>query len=166
MGSMRKVIIGLLVLVFGVLLISSYISVYKLWEQKNYCKKIISALDNAEIITVGDVFSFEFDRAYILNDAYMSGEAFENQYNLGLSIKEVKNGDTDWVQRIVFVDKDGFFVYEFQCHREVLRIYEQGMVIYPETLIKEYISDQEGAPAVFFDSSERYGSIYAYLDLL
>ena len=83
-------------------------------NQKNedYKSKLISVINKQETATVQDIFSFKFDRAYVFNftDGYMDGEEFAQKYNLDISITQVEAGQADYIQRIVFVDKNALKV--------------------------------------------------------
>lgn len=67
----------------------------------------------------------------------MSGESFARQYNLDISINQVEAVDTEILRRIVFVDENGDYIYEFRYNVEKLTLMEEGMIIYPETIIKK-----------------------------
>jgi hypothetical protein len=129
-------------------------------NQKNedYKSKLISVINKQETATVQDIFSFEFDRAYVFNftDGYMDGEEFAKKYNLDISITQVEAGQADYIQRIVFVDKSGSFVYEFQCIMDDVSFIESGgVIIYPETIIERTAFEKEQL-TIRFESSERY----------
>ena len=129
-------------------------------NQKNedYKSKLISVINNQETATVQDIFSFEFDRAYVFNftDGYIDGEGFAKKYNLDISITQVEAGQADYIQRIVFVDKFGSFVYEFQCIMDDISFIESGgVIIYPETIIERTAFEKEQL-TIRFESSERY----------
>ena len=125
-------------------------------SNEDYTSKLISVMNEQEETTVKDIFSFEFDRAYIFHqaDCYFDGETFTKSYNLDISIEQVDEGIADYIQRIVFVDKEGKFVYLFECIIEDVFFAETGIVIYPETTI-ERVSSQE-VLTIHFDSLERY----------
>ena len=129
-------------------------------NQKNedYKSKLISVINKQETATVQDIFSFEFDRAYVFNftDGYMDGEEFAKKYNLDISITQVEAGQADYIQRIVFVDSSGNFVYEFKCDISEIIFFEKGIVIYPETKIEITSSIQEKPITISFHSSEYY----------
>lgn len=129
-------------------------------NQKNedYKSKLISVINKQETATVQDIFSFEFDRAYVFNftDGYMDGEEFAKKYNLDISITQVEAGQADYIQRIVFVDKSGSFVYEFQSIMDDVSFIESGgVIIYPETIIERTAFEKEQL-TIRFESSERY----------
>ncbi len=104
-------------------------------------------------------FSFEFDCAYVFNfeDGYLNGDGFAQKYNLDISISQVETGKTDNVQRIVFVDEAGNFVFLFQCTMDEMFIESKGVVIDPETVINRS-SSQEKPLQITFESADRYGS--------
>ena len=51
-------------------------------EKEDYANKLISVLNKQEKTTLKDVFSFEFDRAYVFNfeDSYLDGDGFSKKY--------------------------------------------------------------------------------------
>lgn len=122
----------------------------------NYSDRLISALKGKEQIRVQDIFSFEFDRAYIFDDCYISGEGFAQRYDLDISIAQVKSGQSENIQRIVFVDKDGNFLYEFRCDSNKIVLLEKGLVIYPQTVIEKRTSSEKFPLTVYFKSSDHY----------
>ena len=127
--------------------------------KEDYTAKLVSIMNSKEETSVQDVFSFEFDRAYVLNfeDGYLDGDGFAQKYNLDISISQVEAGKTDNVQRIVFVDEAGNFVFLFQCTMDEIFIESKGVVIDPETVINRS-SSQEKPLQITFESADRYGS--------
>lgn len=155
MGCKHKVILS----IFSVLLLFIiFVIIYSIAQKKeeDYRTKLISVLNEKEETTVQDIFPFKFERAYVFNDCYISGEGFAQRYNLDISISEVKSGVSENVQRIVFVDEFGAFVYEFKCDSGEVILPEKGMVIYPETAIKRMSSVQEKPLIITFQSLEYY----------
>ena len=67
-------------------------------SNEDYTAKLISVMNEQEEITVKDIFSFEFERAYIFHqgDCYFDGETFTKTYNLDISIDKVENGMADY----------------------------------------------------------------------
>lgn len=155
MGSKRKLIVGIFsVLAVSIVLIVAYSSVLK--RDENYSTKLISAMSEQETVILQDVFSFEFERAYVFIDCYISGEGLTERYDLDISINEVEAGVSENIQRIVFVDELGNFVYEFKCDSNDLIILEKGIIIYPETVIERKSHNQEKPLIINFKSSDRY----------
>ena len=109
-------------------------------------------------VNIKNIFSFEFDRAYIFDDCYISGEGFAKRYHLDISIDQVKNGVSENVQRIVFVNQSGDFVYEFRCDIGEVILQEQGMIIYPDTKIEIKSNTKEKPVIICFQSLEYYNS--------
>ena len=147
---------SIVIIVFAIMLALVFIAIYKQSprEHKNYSAELISVLSKQEQTTVQDVFSFSFDRAYIFNDCYISGEGFQQEYNLEISIPEVKSGTSENVQRIVFVNEAGDFVYEFKCDMSEVFFEQKGIVIYPETVIERKSSIQAKTMIIDFHGSE------------
>ena len=84
----RKVFWGtVLILVISIVLVAIYTI-----KQKNedYEAKIMSVMKEQEVVTVQDIFSFGFERAYIFNseDGYLDGKSFTRKYNLDISINQ------------------------------------------------------------------------------
>jgi len=105
-------------------------------------------LSSGDEITVGEVFDFEFDRAYVFLPelCYASGAALCEEYGLDLSIDQVKNGHADSVGRIVFVNESGEYVYLFKYNQWsslIVAQSEKGQIIYPETVIKLISTENE-----------------------
>lgn len=150
---MRSKRITVLTLIFAPLFTTSC---RRIPLKKDYNAELISVIKNHEETTVQDVFSFDFDRAYVfyLEDCYFSGEAFARAYNLDITIPEVDSAASEQIQRIVFVDISGNFVYEFQCYIGDVVFEKTGIVIYPETVIKRKSSAQERTLTIDFQSSE------------
>ena len=157
MGSKCKLIaVIVLVLLFSIGLVIIYGITQK--REECYSAKLITVLNQREEATVQDVFTFKFERAYVFNDCYISGEGFAKKYNLDISISEVKSGVSENIQRIVFVDESGNLVYEFKCDNSEVIILEKGIVIYPETTIERKSFVQEKTLTINFQSLERYDS--------
>ena len=156
MGFKCKLIIG--IVISGLLVLIAGVIIYNivLKKEEDYSVKLISLLNEQKELTVRDVFSFEFERAYVFDDCYISGEGFAKKYNLNISIEEVKAGASENIQRIVFVDESGDFVYEFKCDSNEMIILEKGKIIYPETIIERESSIQEKPIIISFQSSDRY----------
>ena len=157
MGFKCKMSVGIVsVLLFSIVIVIIYSITLK--KEEDYSAKLISVLNEQEETTVQDVFSFKFERAYVFNDCYISGEGFAKKYNLDISINEVKSGVSENIQRIVFVDESGDFVYEFMCDNSEVILLEKGMIIYPETIIERKSSIQEKTLIISFQSLEHYDS--------
>ncbi len=152
----KLIVVIVLVLLFSI----SFVIIFGMTQRRgeNYSAKLITVLNEQEKATVQDVFSFEFERAYVFNDCYISGEGFAKRYNLDISINEVKSGASENIQRIVFVDELGNFVYEFKCDNSEVVLLEKGIVIYPETTIERKTSIQEKPLTISFQSLEQYDS--------
>lgn len=149
MGSIRKLsVIMVLLLVFSI----GFVIIYGVTPKRSehYTAKLITILNEQEDVTVHDIFSFKFEQAYVFNDCYISGEGFAKKYNLDISINEVKSGVSENIQRIVFVDESGNFVYEFKCDSSEVILSEKGIVIYPETTIERESSIQEKTLTISF----------------
>ncbi len=157
MGSKCRIIVGIVsVLLFSIVLVIVYSTTLN--KEEDYGAKLISFLNEQEEATVQDVFSFKFERAYVFDDCYISGEGFAKRYNLNISINEVKSGVSENIQRIVFVDESGAFVYEFKCDNSEVVFLEKGMIIYPETIIEKKSSVQEKTLLISFQSLDYYDS--------
>lgn len=120
-------------------------------KSEDYAKKLISAAGEQEKITVSDVFSFDFDRGYVFasDDCYANGDEFAKKYGLDISISQVGYGVSENVQRIVFVDELGAFVYKFNCLSDKVLFDEKGVIIYPETVVKTEESYSEPLKITF-----------------
>lgn len=155
MGSKRKIVVGGIMVLF---LIITYIVIrsVRISPHPNYAKELLLAFQRKETASVSEIFSFEFDRAYIFDDCYISGSGLADRYNLKISIQQVEPGVSESIQRIVFVDAQGNYLYLFQCDRNSLEIKENGVIIYPDTLIRKDASAQKEATVLLFESNEFY----------
>lgn len=98
-----------------------------------YQEKIILNLNDNSELKVSNIFDFDFDRAYVFKDSYISGEGFAEYYNIDISIDEVEATGHEYMRRIVFVDKNGDFVYNFTFRSYELNVKNEGVIIYPNT---------------------------------
>ena len=121
----------------------------------NRTKDLQSVFEQQEEIKVEDVFLFKFEKAYVFNDCYISGVGFAERYKLDLSIEEVKPGASENIQRIIFVDEKGEFVFEYKCDMADVIIENPGVVLEKETVIQK-ISDGTHPLIIRFLSSEYY----------
>lgn len=101
-----------------------------------FTETLLCKLKSDESFQVKDVFDFEFDRAYVIGDPYISGKTFVEKYHLNLSINQVEKTSSKTQKRIVFVDKDGNYIFCYQYSSEELIPKAEGFVIYPETEMK------------------------------
>lgn len=129
-----------------------------------YCDyaKIYHIFNRQAQAQVRDVFSFEFDRAYIFDEYNMSGDELSQKYNLDINISQVQAEDNK-KQRIVFVDEHGDFVYLFSSTLSEMKIDEDGLVIYPDTVIERTDSNSNVLhpypPRLTFHSKIYYNEI-------
>ena len=156
MGFKCKLTVGIAsaVVVFAVLIGMGWTMLKG--ESEDYQAKLLSVFKEQETATAQDIFSFDFERAYLFNDPYLSGEGFAERYQLELSIGEVGPGVSENIQRIVFVDESGAFVYEFRCDSNKVVLLEGGMVITPQTVIEKVSAPEDAVTTLQFQSQERY----------
>jgi len=121
-----------------------------------YTKTLIEKLNTQQQVKTKDVFDFQFDCAYVFNDSYLSGEGFAKRYHLDISINQVESGVRENIRRIVFVDEWGNFVFNYQYDSNELNAKEEGMIIYPNTVIKKTDPVIAGAITIEFLSTEYY----------
>ncbi len=151
-----------LLIVSVILVIAVSITAFVVTKSKDkYADKLMKALAKQEKVTVKEIFDFEFDRAYIFGqpDCYFDGRSFAEDHGLNISIEQVPIGTADYNQRIVFVDKNGDFVYEFSCVYDTLNIKSKGIVIYPDTVIEKMRYTSKDELTVVFISDERYCNV-------
>ena len=125
-------------------------------REKDYTAHLIAEMEDEQMVTAKNVFSFKFHKAYVFDDPYISGEDFAKKHGLNISISQVKSGTSENIQRIVFVDDLGHFVYEFKCDSGEVLIAEKGIVIYPETVIERLSPEGEKSLKITFKSMEKY----------
>jgi hypothetical protein len=149
---------GILIITALVLIVAFVIGLiaFNVKRSSDYNFRLVSAMNDEEMVTLKNVFSFDFHKAYVIDDPYISGTEFAAKYGLNISIDQVKAGADENVQRIVFVDSLGSFVYEFKCNKSEIIIAENGIVIYPETVIER--TSQKGVTPleITFKSMEKY----------
>ena len=150
-------IIGIACICLSIALLIGIILVVK--RKENYSVKLFASFEKDDEVLVRDVFGFSFDRAYVFDDCYLSGEGFTQRYQLPLSIDQVQSGASENIQRIIFVDESGSFVYEFQCGKSEVLIAEKGLVIYPDTEMKRISEPSKTPLTILFQSEEHYGNV-------
>ena len=124
--------------------------------RKDYIEIMKTLLNEKSICKVSDIFDFDFDRAYVFDDCYLSGEDFAPYYDLDISIEEVETGLKDYNNRIVFVDDQGEFIYEFVYESYILNPYEDGMIIYPDTEFEFYEQQKDDGVVFKIHSTDYY----------
>lgn len=120
---------------------------------KNYEEKLIAMLNSNGSATISEVFDFSFDRGFVIKESYLRGDAFAKEYGLDISVEQMMENNYENTRRIVFVDKNGNFVYEFRYqYGEPLSNEIKGLIIYPETkIIKvESFSGQDNSIGIEF----------------
>jgi len=139
----RSIKIGLIVLFVSLLflglvyVINDILGNYDQSRADLYVEQIKKAIGTGNNeVPMNQIFTFDFDRAYVFKDNYIDGERFTQIYNLNLSIDQIESVDAEFIRRIVFVDKNGNLVYEFRYDYSDLNPKEEGMIIYPNTKIK------------------------------
>lgn len=114
------------------------------WESSstidNKMKEIIKEKSEFQL---KEIFDFEFDRAYVFKDSYLSGDAFVKIYDVDIDISNMFfMPDHDHFMPIVFVDKEGKLIFEYQASNGLF-FPDKGMVIYPNTVIKAHIIPED-----------------------
>lgn len=120
-----------------ILVICFLLILHSCGSQKDYKKILCDKLNVEREFSVSEVFDFPFDCAYVMDDPYTTGEYFAAEYGLDISISEVTDGWSFDTQRIVFVDSDGDFIYQFTFSMSEVGFCNDTIAIYPETLIKK-----------------------------
>lgn len=62
----------------------------------------------------------------------------------------------EYIGRVVFVDKNGDFIFQYQYNKYEFCAIKEGMIIYPNTVIKKCEPDENGTFMVEFVGAERY----------
>ena len=148
MGSKCKIIIFSLLISLFILFLPCC------RKTDNYSDKIISVFQKYDVAKTKDIFTFDFHHAYYFDDPYMSGEGFADRYDLDISIDQVESGVSENIGRIVFVNNEGEYIYEFKFDKNKLTILDEGCIIYPDTAIERISSLQEKELIIYFHSSE------------
>ena len=122
-----------------------------------YERKLISTLQTQEFVEAKEIFDFEWDRAFAISENYIDGKGFTEKYNLDISIEAVPESSHDTLRRVVFVDSNGEFVFLFSFwDADELCLAEDGIVIYPETIIKKSDKRKSGFCVEFIVQQEDY----------
>ena len=148
----KRVMIVLFVCIFAGAIVSVLLGV----NTTNYSKRLIDAFADDYEIQVSDVFRFDFDCAYVFNDCYISGDGFSTRYGLDLSISAVETGISENIHRIVFVDRDGKLVYEYQYDTNQINFNNEGVIIYPSTRLTKAPPLYPGTLTLHFESTDYY----------
>lgn len=124
-------------------------------RKEKYTQNFLSIADGKST-EVSNIFDFEFDRAFVFHDCYLTGDGFSSLYDDSVSIEEVGDGSSEQFMRIVFVDENGEFVYEFGYDTTEIDFYELGLVIYPDTKVERCEPLDDWGVSFKFDSDEYY----------
>ena len=151
---MKKVKLLLVVVMVLLLSVSLITGCNRIPNNSHFRDKFVSVFNENEEATAKDIFSFEFDRAFVFKECYLSGEGLMVTYDLDSSIEEVKSGVTERLLRIIFVDKNGDLVYEFRYDIYEMCIEEMDIVIRPETKVYRVSAAGEEPLKIKFDSTE------------
>lgn len=108
-------------------------------RSQKYIKKIHNQSLNQPFL-VSSVFDFEFDRAYLIKDAYLDGDGICQEYGLDLSISDVQSKEQEYIQRIIFVNEKGQLLYEFRYDVADMYIEQNNLIFYPDTKMERYAS--------------------------
>ena len=170
-SKLKKIIKNIIIIVFlTIFLIIIGITIHALYQYGYFdnmqevddndekIEQLLKDLDSKEYVLASEFFGFNFDRGYILSDNYASGDAISEYYNLNLQISEVEERGHDGVKRIVFVDKNGKFLYLFRYTGNSY-LYNAGKIIYPDTKIVK-AKDEKNNEVINFDSDEYYDTDY------
>lgn len=127
------VILLLLVIVFMTLAIKEWYYETRYPEPEEFTKKMYSMLTEEQHVELGEVFNFEFDKAFVQNGIFTDEEYYTEKMNL----KTVIDIPTLWSEvegRILFV-KDNVIVYDYiySLYGENAPDFEVGIWIYPDT---------------------------------
>lgn len=159
MNKKKTKIIILLILIYIVyysfIKISESIDNYDYNKSNNYTESIIEMLKENQNIVVGDIFKFDFDRAYVIKETYADGESISKMYNLSIDNDKVKMPLNEFQKRIIFVDNKNKLVYDYRYDNAKLDIRNtETSIIYPSTRIKNIETDIKGSYGVIFINSE------------
>jgi len=105
-------------------------------KANRYKNNMIKALEKTGEIELGEIFTFDFDRAYVMSEPYFGGKSLSNAVGVNITDKQVRPGSDESRGRIVFVDEKGDLVYEFRYDNFKFGIKEKSLIIYPDTKIR------------------------------
>lgn len=96
-----------------------------------YYEQLQSVQDTSEPLTVGDVFEFDFDEAYVYEHPYGDEALFLNELNVETAVP-LRQWDTGRHFRIFFI-KDRCIIYDFVYDTTQIDTVKKGITIYPDT---------------------------------
>lgn len=119
---------------FGML--SSNEGIFYNWAKADrYTQVIQNSLQKGESISLGEVFTFDFATAYVVEDSYISGIQMNEKHGFQLDINSIKSVETDAIRRIVFFDDQGKLVYEYRYMVDKLFALQEGFMIRTGTIL-------------------------------
>ncbi len=122
---------------------------YNDFKAKKYEKRIVKALEKADEIELQEVFTFSFDRAYVVYEPYFDGERLSKQANIHVTNDQMTALGNELIRRVIFVDEDGYFLYEFRYNTLEFDIKDKGIIVYPESKMTAW-SRREGVSGIEF----------------
>lgn len=143
--SIISIIVILTVILVIIVFKNIHISRYDKATADRYTKKMIIMLNRNESFEIKDIFDFNFDRGYVVSDSYNDGKTFNEVNDLNLNIESLESLSADYVKRIIFVDKEGNLIYDYQYYLDDLVPKNEGVIIYPTTKVQKCESTVVGA---------------------
>lgn len=96
-----------------------------------YYEQLRSMQDTSEPLTVGDVFEFDFDEAYVYEHPYGDEATYLRKLNVETAVP-LRQWDTGGHYRIFFI-KDRCIIYDFVYDTIQIDTVKKGITIYPDT---------------------------------
>lgn len=96
-----------------------------------YYEQLQSVQDTSEPLTVGDVFEFDFDEAYVYEHPYGDEATYLRKLNVETAVP-LRQWDTGGHYRIFFI-KDRCIIYDFVYDTIQIDTVKKGITIYPDT---------------------------------
>jgi hypothetical protein len=88
-------------------------------------KNIENASEKGQFLYLSNVTPFEWDKAFVLEDPYIGGDAIDKIVGVKCNVKRI---DVDFIRRIVFV-KDNKFIYDFLYNYTDISFTPLGIII-------------------------------------
>lgn len=134
----RKTLFGI-VLISIIVVIALLSLLIKLNQENNldskpYSEKLLSLSEKSEEITMGDIFDFDFDKAYVSDAVYGDEEYFIKKLDVNTNI-EIRTLESGVHNRILFI-KDNSIIYDFVYEMYQIPISEKGIWIFQNTKLK------------------------------
>lgn len=136
--KMNYLIIGFFVLLllffllFGIIFVKYRNKRYL--DSNDYYEKMLLLSETSSELEMKEVFSFEFDKAYVANEPYGDEKYFLKKLDVDTAIN-IPTLETGAHSRILFI-KDNRIIYDFVYEMGKISISEVGIWVYPSSIMR------------------------------